>query len=427
MSIRYRRFKRLIRGLVLGLWLTTTAAWGAGTTEPGDARATQSGGAASAVPGSNITFGCVETYDPNVDYFPDKISVEEAGDFEIYYENNYKVLTVRTDLRTPGMSAQRVVMVQCGTPVPELTGELEGATVLQVPVETIGLTRNDDLASAVALGVDDRIVTHGFPRVFPVDIQARIDSGEIAPNGGAFGLQNADYETIAARAPDAMLALLGNEAGLAGVERLAELGIPTVPTLTSVSTTVLGRAEWAKVIALPFNMEAEANELLGGVLDTYRELATQARSQPNKPTAIFAQCGTNGECTVARAGWQAQIMEDAGLVNVLADPTAAPRLDRMSIEQVFELGAEADWILAFSFPGPKYTGPLMAEFKAFQTNQIIANDAEGVSVRDGVYEYFFSGALRPDLLLQDIVAQVYPELVPDHTITYMGISPFPGQ
>jgi len=372
---------------------------------------------------TNLVDGCVETYDSNIDYFPDKITVEEATDFEIRYEKNYKVLTVRTDLVAPGMSPQVVVMVQCGTPAPELTGELAGATMFEVPVKTFGLTRNDDLASAVALGLTDNLVTHGFPNVFPADIQARIQSGDIAPNGGAFGAQDMDFEVVAAKQPDVMLVLVANEAALAGVERLAELGIPTVPTLTSVSTTVLGRAEWAKVIALPFNQEVVANQVLGDVLDTYRDLAAQARGKADKPTAIFAQCGANGECTVARNSWQARIMEDAGLINVIADPSAPQRLEPMGIEQVFEAGAAADWLVVFSWPGSVYTGPLLREFRSYQEGQIIAYDAEGVSKRGEVFEYFFSGALRPDLLLRDIVAQVHPDLVADHTLTYMGISP----
>jgi len=379
--------------------------------------------AVAEAPTTNLVDGCVEEFDPTVDYFPDKITVEEATDFEIQYENNYKVLTVRTDLVAEGMSPQVVVMVQCGTPAPELTGALAGATMFEVPVKTFGLTRNDDLASAVALGLTDNLVTHGFPNVFPADIQARIESGDIAPNGGAFGAQDMDFEVVAAKQPDVMLVLVANEAALAGVERLAELGIPTVPTLTSVSTTVLGRAEWAKVIALPFNQEVVASQVLGDVLDNYRSLAAQARAKADKPTAIFAQCGANGECTVARNSWQARIMEDAGLVNVLADPSAPQRLEPMGIEQVFEAGAQADWLVVFSWPGSVYTGPLLREFRSYQEGQIIAYDAEGVSKRGDVFEYFFSGALRPDVLLRDIVALVHPDLVSDHTLTYMGISP----
>ncbi len=382
-----------------------------------------SGDTEASAPTTNLVAGCVDSYDPEVDYFPDKITVEEATDFEIRYENHYKVLTVRTDLVAEGMSPQVVVMVQCGTPAPELAGDLAGATMFEVPVTTFGLTRNDDLASAVALGLADNLVTHGFDSVFPADINERIQSGDIVWNAGAFGPQDMDFEAVAAKQPDVMMPLIANEAALAAVDRLADLGIPTVPTLTSVSTTVLGRAEWAKVIALPFNHEARANQVLGDVLNAYRDLAAQARAQADKPTAIFAQCGANGECTVARNGWQAQIVEDAGLINVLADPSAPQRLEPMAIEQVFEAGAEADWMVVFSWPGSVYTGPLLNSFLSYQQNQIIAYDAEGVSKRGEVFEYFYSGALRPDLLLQDIVALVHPDLVSDHTITYLGISP----
>lgn len=376
-------------------------------------------------PTTNLIDDCVESYDPDIDYFPDKIIVEEANDFEIRYAKNYKVLTVRTDLKHEGMSPQVVVMVQCGTPAPALTGDLAGATMFEVPVTTFGLNRNDDLAAAVALGLADRLVTHGFPRAFPDEVDARLRSGDVIVNGAAFGAQNMDFEAVAAKRPDVMFLFLHSEGALAAATRLAELGIPTVPMLTSGSTTVLGRAEWAKVVALPFNREVRASELLGGVLDAYRDLSEQARAQEDKPTAIYAECGTTGECRVARNGWQAQILEDAGLVNVIADPTLPPKMERMAIEQVFERGADADWLVAFSVPGQKYTGPLMPHFRAYQENQIISSDAEGVSMRNGSHEYFYSAALRPDLLLQDIVALVHPHLVPDHSITYMGISPYP--
>ncbi len=401
---------------------TTSAGSEPAEEDPADGDAADDQAAAEA-PATNVTEGCVESFDPEVDYFPDKIAIEEATDFEVVYENNYKVLTVRTDLVHEGMDPQVVVMVQCGTPAPELTGDLAGATMLEVPITTFGLNRNDDLASAVALGLTDNLVTHGFENVFPDDIDARLESGEIVVNGGAFGAQNMDFETTASAEPDAMLLFLHSEAALEGVDRLAALGIPTVPTLTSAATTVLGRAEWAKVVALPFNQEVRANDVLGDVLGTYRDLAEQARAREPKPTAIFAQCGANGECMVARNGWQAQIMEDAGMVNVIADPSSEQSLEPLAIEGVFEEGAEADYLVAFSLPGDRYTGPLMQSFRAYQENQIISNDAEGFSQRDGVLEYFYSSALRPDLLLQDLVAVVHPDLVPDHTVTYMGTSP----
>ena len=38
---------------------------------------------------------CVQNYNPNTDYFPDKVSINYAKSFSVKYQNNYKVITVK--------------------------------------------------------------------------------------------------------------------------------------------------------------------------------------------------------------------------------------------------------------------------------------------------------------------------------------------
>jgi iron complex transport system substrate-binding protein len=196
-----------------------------------------------------------------------------------------------------------------------------------------------------------------------------------------------------------------------------------MPSLTTHETTPLGRAEWVKIVALPFNREAVANSLVGDIFGRYQELSAKARAKPSKPSVIFAQCGTNGECTVARNSWQAKILEDAGARNVLAD-NGPKALQPMGIEAVFENGAEADFWAWFSSPGAKYNGPLMEKFRSFQKDQILGNDVPGLQAPNGELEFFYLSALRPDYLLADLVAAFYPDLVPNHRPRFIGRSPY---
>ena len=50
--------------------------------------------AAAAPPAENLQDGCVESYDPAIDYFPQKLSVAYASGFDVEYHNNYKVVSV---------------------------------------------------------------------------------------------------------------------------------------------------------------------------------------------------------------------------------------------------------------------------------------------------------------------------------------------
>ena len=66
---------------------------------------------AAAVATGNIVDGCVENYDPETDYFPDKVSAEYADQFTISYHKHYKLVH-------NAVVNDTYLLVQCGTPVP---------------------------------------------------------------------------------------------------------------------------------------------------------------------------------------------------------------------------------------------------------------------------------------------------------------------
>jgi len=43
---------------------------------------------------ANLTDECVTDYDPEVDYFPNKVEITYAENFSVAYVNHYKVVTV---------------------------------------------------------------------------------------------------------------------------------------------------------------------------------------------------------------------------------------------------------------------------------------------------------------------------------------------
>jgi iron complex transport system substrate-binding protein len=368
--------------------------------------------------------GCVERYDPEVDYFPEKVELHHVQSVQVRYAKHYKVVSFAFDRFAAGLRPDTLVMVQCGTPAPPLEGELANAHVIQVPVKTATITRNEDLAVFVSLGLADGLKSQGWPKVYPPDIDARIQSGALKDTGGGLNPSQLNFELVADLQPD--LVVIGSPAspaGVAALDRLRQLGLQAMPSLTTSETTPLGRAEWAKVVSMPFNREGAANNLVGDIFRRYTDLSAKATAKPSKPTVFFAQCGTNGECTVARNSWQARILEDAGARNVLADP-GPQSLQPMGIEAVFEAGADVDFWVWYSVPGEKYRGPLLERFRAFQQDHILGNDTPGLIAPNGEVEFFYLSALRPDLLLEDMVAAFHPDLVPDHRPRFIGRSPY---
>ncbi|KAI9494051.1 hypothetical protein BDB00DRAFT_344180 [Zychaea mexicana] len=94
---------------------------------------------------------CVQNYDANTDYFPDKLSSTREDDaqyFEIEYHNNYKLVT---DHR----NEKQYYLVQCGTPVP--TGIATDAIVHQIPVTSVGAVETTVVPYLEMLGVAETI------------------------------------------------------------------------------------------------------------------------------------------------------------------------------------------------------------------------------------------------------------------------------
>ncbi len=73
--------------------------------------------AVAPVPGSrsgNVTRGCVDRFDAHADYFPDKVTIEDAANFTVTYARSYKTVTVKQAYA--GGPGETYVLVQCGTP-----------------------------------------------------------------------------------------------------------------------------------------------------------------------------------------------------------------------------------------------------------------------------------------------------------------------
>ena len=91
--------------------------------------------------------GAVDEYNPDADYFPDKVEANWAKDWTVSYHGNYKLLHMGPVGDANAGSRETYVLVQKGTPAPELTGNLADAYVIQVPIETLFETSGGGVGS----------------------------------------------------------------------------------------------------------------------------------------------------------------------------------------------------------------------------------------------------------------------------------------
>lgn len=366
---------------------------------------------------------CVENYDPEVDYFPDKVESEYSEIWDVEYFNHYKVLTTYPGVRSEG-DTETVLLVQCGTPVPELTGDLEDALVIEIPIDRIFDATGVGLPAIEALGVAETLIGWQYEysgAEYLPEIYAR-RSELIAAGYGS------DLESVVAAEPDVYL-IFG-----AADERANQraLGIPAV-WFDTWTDEPLGAAEQSKFVSLFYNLEAEANALFDETEARYLELLNIVAQQSEQPNVLIGDIGTLDDgatsvfYTVDPNRTEMRILRDAGAVDLLADQAMVQdfvAVRALDLETAISIAGDADYWYNTAYNTPLRT---VAEFiEAEPLNEafpaLLAGRAFNVFARgEDMYE---TGHLRPDLMLADLIHLMYPEALPDHELTFFfGITP----
>jgi iron complex transport system substrate-binding protein len=371
------------------------------------------GSAAFAQDDANLTDGCVSTYDATTDYFPDKTEVEYAEGFTIEYFDHYKVLTVTR----PWVGAETpftYALVQCGTPTPE-TGTFD--VVIEVPINRIVSMSTTYLPGIIELGALETLVgVDEFDFVYSDAVRAKIDAGELTEVGGG-SLVN--VEQVLDLEADVVLTYGIGISDYDAHPQLIAAGVPVVLNGDFNETSPLGRAEWIKFTAAFYNREAEATAFFDEVAMNYTELAEQAAGAAARPTVLVNAMFGDTWYVSGGQSYIAQLIEDAGGAYVWADDESTGGL-ALSFESVLDTAQNADVWLNPNFWLTLADGlaedERYSEFAAFESGQVYNNVARVTPM--GGNDATELGALRPDLLLADMVAILHPALLPDHDLFF---------
>jgi iron complex transport system substrate-binding protein len=372
----------------------------------------------AAVPLADPDTGCVEDFEEGVDYFPDKITFDEAAGVSVSYHDHYKVVEV-TPPHADG-AVVRYVLVQCGTPEPDVEGDTVTYTV-EVPAREVVTLTTTNLPHFAELGMVDRLAGVGTGAYVTTEaVRERIDAGELEDFADAGG--QPDIERIAVADADLLIIDGFGDTVLDDVDRLARTGVPTAINADFNEHTLLGRAEWLKFTALFLNAEAEANAAYEQIATRYRAIADRVADAEDRPT-VLANTPYEGTWFMpGGASFLANAIADAGGDYTFADNDVTGAL-QLDIETVLDRAADADvWIQAGSVHGTLddllAIDERFAEFAAVQSNDVWAYDRW--VTEEGGHAVFEVAYTRADLFLADLVTILHPDAIDDHDLTFFG-------
>jgi iron complex transport system substrate-binding protein len=364
-------------------------------------------------PVGNFNRTCPDTYNPDWDYFPDKVAFEYSTQLKVSYHRHYKVVNLVPSVH-PNMPLS-YVLYQCGTPRP--TG-FDAAVYLEVPLQRAVLN-NPSLGSTVdALGVVDRL--YGVNDLDQYTAPAIVKAGEEGRLLALGTRSSSSIELATTIDTDAVFLFYSANPVYNLHPALRRLGVGAVAVADGQEETPLGRAEWAKFFALFFNEERRANKHFQESAAAYQALAAKARNVPRKPAVLLGFSWTRDVWT-APGGQNnhARLVEDAGGQYFLADDPHSELNLRMPFEKAVYRSATAPiWISHNGFNRIPSKAMLLRQMPLFASiftmEQGRVYSLDGGAASGEAVPYIDSSLDRPESLLADLVSVFHPELLPGH-------------
>lgn len=363
--------------------------------------------------------GCAQSYQADRDYFPDKVRAQVSPQWQVEYRKHYKLLRInagpKTSLEQNDTAPRSYVLYQCGTPAPELTGELAGATAIRVPVRKAVdnpatlLGAFEVLALEALAGYGEFPNTDTAPAHLPQVSRRITDKSAVAVGHG----DKLDTERVLTLGPQVMFAASGDRARF---DKIAQGGVAVV-YFDPFNETPLGSAEAVKLLSLFTNTEARANAHYQGVESRYRELSAKAAAAPAKPQVLVGINGHGRDFLTPQHDYlEPTLVRDAGGRTVFDLPGRA--LQRLPMETMIDRGAGADHWFRPDFVGKGATVKSILAAEPRLSRITALTSGNGIDRADPRV-YAAAGLANPDKLLADLVSLLHPDLLPGHRLDFL--------
>jgi iron complex transport system substrate-binding protein len=356
--------------------------------------------------------GCATSFDPSADYFAARSTVDYAENFSVEYFGHYKLVTVAQP--SPGAPSETYVLVQCGTPAPELGPGLANAPRITVPVRSLFAGSTSQSPSLVV--VDAVSAVTGVSRkdfIATPELAAHVEDPSVVEYERS-GIIN--IEAVIAAAPDLIISAGGGEAEL---RRIASAGIPVASFADWLESSPLGRAEWLKFTGLFFNAEAKANAAFAEIAEKYQAAHALVADIPEENRPFVLSGAAFGGTFFAAGGksFLARLIEDAGGRYVFADNASTGSFQVPDLELLLVNARKAKaWIQASveyrTLADIEADDPRLAALPAAQSGQVFMPDA--LKGPNGGVQLFELGSMRPDMVLMDLISILHPDKTPGY-------------
>lgn len=344
------------------------------------------------------------------------VVLAHAQTFKVVEGDGYRVVDMASAIVDWGGGARgqrqhaRLVLVPHGVRAPALEGDLADATIIRTPVQRIATNAGPHEAILTALGVENRLVAVGGTHSYNRAIRERVMRKELRQIG--YGWHSPpQLDVMVAARPDIFLMALADLGHVDHLERIKRLGIPVLPTFIDTETDYMGRVDYIRLFGMLTGHEREAEAYVSRIEARVEELKGLASTQTKQPL-LWAWHASGDRWGALVRNAEAGLARDAGAINLLEEPND-PRRDSLRFvgtERLLREGTSARCWIIRDDQSPPFTNKAVLRRFAAKDNRCLYSITGRMRPKDNAYDYYETAVIRPDLLLEDLIAMLHPEL-----------------
>lgn len=288
---------------------------------------------------------------------------------------------------------------------------------INTPAERILCMSSSHIAMLDAIGEVERVVG-----VSGIDF---ISNDYITANRQKIGDvgydNNINYELLIAIDPDLVL-LYGINAANSVENKLRELGIPFAYIGEYVESSPLGKAEWMVAVGEIVGKREQSIEHFNSIVSHYNAVAEKIKEHIGntpRPKIMLNTPYRDSWFLPSESSYMVQLIKQAGGNTFTAGDngnSSAP----IDIEQAMLYATQSDiWLNPSgcnSIAELVKLNPKFVDTPPVINGKVWNNNARQTPM--GGSDFWESGVVRPDIILQDLVTILHPEIMPAHDLYY---------
>ncbi len=342
----------------------------------------------------------------------DSISVVDSMQYAEYLKISGDTVETINDWKGKAPVAETFILV------PRDSAKLlaNNPNAIPVPVRSCVCMSTSFLAYLNVLGQSSSVkALSGTQFVYNEDVKKLIAEGKIAD----IGAESApNYEKIMSLKPDIIFAygISGNDNTY--IEKLRHLGLRVISINDYLERTPLAKMEYFKFFGLVTGTEHAADSIFASRAKEYvkikNDCAKELAGRHINKTKVLLNMPFKGIWYIPGGkNYTSNLIKDAGGEILGTDPEGSSSA-QVSFEKIYALAADADiWLhpnTVSTFAALAADNPLYKKIPAFYKKQVYNNTKR--STPGGGSDFWESGAVEPQEILQDLIQIMHPELAP---------------